>query len=226
MKTTPNHEKTEATGLRESFIRQIKHPILAYHLTLLRKKETQPAEFRRILAEMSRLLAYEATSDLKTKGVSIETPLEKMPKSSIIEEELLVVSIMRAGNGMLEGVLQTLPFAQAGHIGIYRDKFVQNTVEYFFRLPEDPAGKPVLLLDPLLATGDTAAAAIQRLKDYGVGPIRLLTVLSCPQGLEKVQKHHPETLVYTVSIERSLNENGYLLPGLGDAGDRLYGTTI
>ncbi|MCC7443112.1 MAG: uracil phosphoribosyltransferase [Bdellovibrionales bacterium] len=203
---------------------QITHPVLQHHLTLLRRKETRPPEFRRILSEMARLIAFEATQDLPLKKVAIETPMEKMTDAPAIAEELVVVSIMRAGNGMLDGVLQALPFAQAGHIGMYRDKFVHATVEYFFKLPEPIEGRQILLLDPLLATGDTAVASLKRLKEYGVGSIRLVSLLAAPEGIAKVNAQHPDVRLFTLSVERGLTEKGFLLPGLGDAGDRLYGT--
>jgi uracil phosphoribosyltransferase len=142
-----------------------------------------------------------------------------------VDERLIVASIMRAGNGMLDGVLQMLSFAQVGHIGIYRDKFIKSTVEYYFRLPSEVQGRPVLLLDPLLATGQTALAAINRLKQYEVGKISFLSVLAAPQGVETIRKEHPDVNIYCLSVEKGLDQKGYILPGLGDAGDRLYGVS-
>ena len=201
----------------------VDHPVLQHNLTLLRKKETSPAEFRRTLSEMSSLLAYEATRDFALQNISIETPLEKT-KGPQFKISPLVVSIQRAGSGMLDGVLRTLPFSRVGHIGIYRDKFIQNTVEYYFRIPNDSEGNTVLLIDPLLATGDTAVNAIDRLKSYSVGPIRFLCILSVKEGIEKIKYFHPDVEIWTTQIDRELSKKGYILPGLGDAGDRLFDT--
>lgn len=202
------------------------HPVLQHHLTELRDRATEPPRFRRILGEISRFIAYEATRDLPSRKCDVETPMEKMKGAPAVSTDLLIVSVMRAGNGMLDSTLDLLPFAQVGHIGIYRDKFLNSTVEYFFRVPESAAGEPALLLDPLLATGDTAVSAIQRLKDYGVGEIRVLSLLASEQGLAKLYEAHPEVKVFCLSVERALNDSGYLLPGIGDAGDRLYGTEV
>ncbi len=204
-------------------LRLIQHPILAHHLSNLRRKETGPTEFRRLLTEMSRLIAYEVTRGQQTQLRPIETPFEAM-EAPFLAERMVVVSIMRAGNGMLDGVLQAIPNAGVGHIGIYRDKFIHSTVEYFFRLPADVQGREVILLDPLLATGATAVAAISRLKQYGVGQIRFVCLLASPEGLGLMKEEHPDVDIYCLSVERELNEKGYILPGLGDAGDRLYNT--
>ena len=201
----------------------INHPVLQHKLTLLRNKQTKSCEFRRLLNEISGLLAYESTRELALQAVDIETPLEKM-QGREVKDPPIVVSIMRAGNGMLDGLLTMLPFAGAGHIGIYRDRFIQNTVEYYFRLPKKSAGKQVLLADPLLATGDTAIACIDRLKQYGVGKITMLCVLVSEQGIQKLHHFHPDVHILALSKERDLNADGHLLPGVGDAGDRLYKT--
>lgn len=201
----------------------IHHPVLQHHLSTLRKKETRPTEFRRLMAEMSKLMAFEITRDQSVASLPIETPFEPMA-APFLEQRMLVVCIMRAGNGMLDGVLQVLPNAGAGHIGIYRDKFVNSTVEYYFRLPNDVEGRSVLLLDPLLASGATAVAAISRLKQYGVGGIRFLCFLAAPEGIRAVEAEHPDTPIHCLSVERGLNADGYILPGLGDAGERLYNT--
>lgn len=202
----------------------INHPVLQHKLTLLRKKETKSNEFRRLLNEISSLLAYESTKDLALKNVEIETPLEKT-QGQAVKQSPVIVAIMRAGNGMLDGLLNMLPFASVGHIGIYRDRFIQNTVEYYFRLPKESIARPVILADPLLATGDTAVACIDRLKKYGVGTIKMICILVSEQGVEKVHYFHPDVEIIAIAKERALNADGYLLPGLGDAGDRLYKTT-
>jgi uracil phosphoribosyltransferase len=199
------------------------HPILRHMLTALRDRKTEPSNFRRSLREMAALVAYEASRDLATGHAEIETPLA-MASSSVVVESPIVVSIMRAGNGMLDGVLSVMPFAAAGHIGIYRDKFINNTVEYYLKLPEDAKGRRVYVVDPLLATGDTAVACIDRLAQYEVGAISFLCVLCSRSGLEKLFQFHPDVKVYTLAIEPEMNDLGYLVPGLGDVGDRLYGT--
>ena len=204
-------------------LRLIEHPILAHKLGILRDKKTHSHDFRNIITEMSRLLAYEATRNFPTVDDVVETPMAKANVKKMVEQPV-IVSIMRAGNVMLDGILSMLPFASAGHIGIYRDKFIKNTVEYYFKLPEKVEGKTILLADPLLATGDTAIACIDRLKQYEVGPIKMLCVLVSGYGLEKIYHFHPDVEIFTVSLEEGLNDQGYLLPGLGDAGDRLYQT--
>jgi uracil phosphoribosyltransferase len=201
----------------------VDHPIVKHSLTRLRDKTTEPSAFRRKLHEISRWIAYEATRDLPMELVSIETPLAKT-KSEVIADAPVVVSIMRAGNGMLDGLLAALPFSSAGHIGIYRDKFINNTVEYYLKLPEGIAGKRIFLADPLLATGDTAVACVDRLKQFKVGEISFLCVLSSKEGLEKLHYFHPDVKVYAVSIEPEMTDSGYLVPGCGDAGNRLYMT--
>lgn len=201
----------------------VNHPIVRHSLTKLRDKNTDCATFRREMNEIAKLIAYEATRDLKTENVDTETPLGKT-KSEKIQQWPIIVSIMRAGNGMLDGLLAMMPFAAAGHIGIYRDKFINNTVEYYFKMPSDIKGKAVFLADPLLATGDTAVACVDRLKQLDVGPISVLSILTSKEGLERLEYFHPEVKVYAVSVEPELNSQGYLVPGLGDAGDRLYRT--
>jgi uracil phosphoribosyltransferase len=205
----------------EKLCHVVHHPVLTHKLTVMRDKKVSPLSFRMIMEEISQFLAYEATRDLKTSPTTVETPME-VAKGELVSEPVILVSIMRAGNGMLGGMMRILPFASVGHIGIYRDKFIKNTVEYYFRLPKNVHGKRVLLLDPLLATADTACAAIDRLKQYEVGPIRFVCMLASPEGIRKLKEYHPDVEIFTVSVERQIDENGYILPGLGDAGDRLY----
>lgn len=199
------------------------HPLLQDKLSTLRDKSTTSHSFRATLSEISTFLAYEATRELKIKHEPLETPLEKM-KAPRVSDDVVIVSILRAGEGMVDGFLKALPFARVGHVGIYRDKLMNNTVEYYFRIPESFRGKKVLLLDPLLATGDTVLATLDRLKQYGVGPITFVSVLSSKIGIQKINQEHPDVKIITLSVERDLNEKGYLLPGLGDAGDRLFRT--
>lgn len=202
---------------------QVAHPAIEHKLTILRDQKTDSRAFREIMNDIGRFLAYEATRDLSTKEIEIETPLAKTTKN-VVADYPVVVSILRAGNGLIDGVLETLPFASAGHIGIYRDKFIKNTVEYYFKIPENSKGREVLLIDPLLATADTAVACIDRLKQYEVGKIKMLCLLASPAGLERLHHFHPDVDVWGLSVEEGLNDQGYLLPGLGDAGDRLYNT--
>src|SRR3954470_8195739 len=174
----------------------VSHPVVKHKLSLLRDKKTTALSFRLIMEELSQLLAYEATRDLGTRKARVETPLE-VAETEMISEELVVVAIMRAGNGMLSGMLRILPFATVGHIGIYRDRFIKSTVEYYLRLPKNVENKRVLILDPLLATGDTACAAIDRLKEYGVGAIRYVCLLAAPEGIKNLKAHHPDVEIYT-----------------------------
>jgi uracil phosphoribosyltransferase len=205
-------------------VKVIDHPLLRHKLGYLRDKNTYSHEFREIVKEISKVLTYEAMRDWKhLDTVSIETPIAKTQAQRIAQPPV-VVSIMRAGNGMLDGALSMLPFASTGFIGIYRDKFIKNTVEYYFKMPQDVKGKHVLLCDPLIATADTMIAALDRLKNYDVGPIKVISILASESGLERVHHHHPDVDVYTVNIEKEMNDLGYLVPGLGDAGDRLFQT--
>jgi uracil phosphoribosyltransferase len=201
----------------------IEHPITAHKLGLLRNKNATPHDFRQLFNELGQILAYEATRDLKLVTTTVETPMQTA-RVQKVGEQVVVAAILRAAEGILPAFMQMLPFAQFGHIGIYRDKAMNQTVEYYFKLPRQVEGRRVLLLDPLLATGDTCLAALDRLKQYGVGPVKVMTLLAARVGLEKVLEAHPDVEVFTLSIEKGLDERGYLLPGLGDAGDRLFGT--
>ena len=201
----------------------IDHPVIKHKLGFLRDKNTASAEFRNIMKEISRLLAYEATRDLPLTSAKVTTPIQDCQVERISSVPI-VVSIMRAGNGMMDSILSTLPFASAGHIGVYRDKFINNTVEYYFKIPQDAKGRQVLLLDPLVATADTAISCLDRLKQYEVGTITIVTILISKDGLERIHHFHPDVRIVTASIEEGLNEVGYLIPGIGDAGDRLYQT--
>lgn len=200
------------------------HPLLKHKLGYLRDKNTSSAEFRELMKEISRILAFEVMRDWKeVKTVEIETPLAKV-KVDRITNAPVVVSIMRAGNGMIDAVLSMIPFASAGFIGIYRDKFIHSTVEYYFKMPSDIQGREAILCDPLVATADTALAAIERLKSYEVGKIKILTILISKQAAARLHELHPDVKIFTLNIEQEMNELGYLVPGLGDAGDRLYQT--
>ncbi len=203
---------------------ELKHPLLLHKLGHLRDKNTNSADFRNIMAEISKMLAYESMKDwTELDAVRVETPMAPTKVDRIINPPV-AVAILRAGNGMLDGVLSMIPIASAGYIGIYRDKFIQNTVEYYFKLPQDVKGRQILLCDPLIATADTMIAAIDRLKSYHVGPIKVLSVLVSDHALNRLEHFHPDVKIYALNVEKEMTENGYLVPGLGDAGDRLYQT--
>lgn len=205
-------------------LRILEHPLLQHKLGYLRDKNTFSNEFRNLTTEVSKMLAYEAMRDWKgVMTVTVETPLAPAQVTRI-EKAPVAVAILRAGNGMLDGVLQMIPIASAGFIGIYRDKFIHNTVEYYFKLPSEVKGRDILLCDPLIATADTMIAAIDRLKSYHVGRIQVLSFLISQEAVDRMARFHPDVLIYTLNVEKEMTENGYLLPGLGDAGDRLYQT--
>lgn len=201
----------------------INHPVLQHKLSLLRSKETHSEKFRQIIKEMSILVAYEATRNLATRTFSLQTPMGLASAEEIVDSPILV-SIMRAGNEMLEGILQMLPNSSAGHIGVYRDRFINSTVEYYFRLPKEFKQKPVLLLDPILATGDSILACIERLQQFEVGTITVLCLLVSQPGVDKIHRYYPDIDIYAVAIETELSDRGFLIPGIGDVGSRLYGT--
>lgn len=202
----------------------VRHPLLKHKLGHLRDKNTNSNDFREITKEISKILAYEAMREWNQfETIDIETPISKT-KVEKIKNPPVVVSILRAGNGMLDAVLSMIPISSAGFIGIYRDKFIHNTVEYYFKMPENIKGKEILLCDPLIATADTIVAAIDRLKQYEVGAIKILSLITSKNGLERLHYFHPDVEVFTVEVEEQINELGYLVPGLGDAGDRLFQT--
>jgi uracil phosphoribosyltransferase len=202
----------------------IQHPLLKHKLGHLRDKHTNSNDFREITKEISKILAYEAMRGWdQMETVSIETPIAKTTTQRI-KNPPVVVSVLRAGNGMLDAILSMIPISSAGFIGIYRDKFIKNTVEYYFKMPENIKGKEILLCDPLVATADTIVAAIDRLKQYEVGKIKVLCIIASQSGLERLHYFHPDVEVLTLDVEEQMNESGYLVPGLGDAGDRLFQT--
>ncbi len=218
------NQKKESVTAVTGLVKVIDHPLLRHKLGYLRDKNTNSVEFRRLVAEISTLLAYETMRDWKDLvDVKIETPIAPTTIQRITNAPV-VVSIMRAGNGMLDSVLTVIPFASAGFIGIYRDKFIHNTVEYYFKMPEDIKGRMAILCDPLISTADTMIAAIDRLKSYEVEKIKIMCILISDFGLKKIHLFHPDVEIYTLNIEQEINELGYLVPGLGDAGDRLFQT--
>ena len=202
----------------------LNHPLLKHKLGYLRDKNTKSVEFREIMKEISVHLGYEAMRDWKDfMKVDIETPIAATQVERIVKAPV-IVSVMRAGNAMLDSILTVIPFASAGFIGIYRDKFINNTVEYYFKMPEDIKGRMAILCDPLVSTADTMVAAIDRLKSYEVKEIKVLTILLSDFARQRIHHFHPDVDIYTLNIENEINDLGYLVPGLGDAGDRLYQT--
>lgn len=202
----------------------IDHPLVQHKLTLMRNKTASTNSFRRLLNELSSLMAYEVTRDMATQDIEIETPLEKMTAKVIDGKKLVFVSILRAGNGILDGVLSVVPGARVGHIGLYRDPATLQPVEYYFKMPSEMDERDIIVVDPMLATGNSAIAAIEKLKALKPKSIKFVCLLTCPEGVAAMQAAHPDVPIYTASIDRQLNDHGYILPGLGDAGDRIFGT--
>lgn len=202
----------------------VDHPLVQHKLTLLRRRGTSTGEFRRLAREIALLMAYEVTRGLPLETVPIETPLEPMLAPRLSGKKLCVVSILRAGDGILEGMLDLVPSARVGHIGLYRDPATLVPVEYYLKLPEDVGERLAIVVDPMLATGHSAAAALSRLKEAGAGQLRFACLLAAPEGLAVLAEAHPDVPVFTCAVDRGLDEHAYIRPGLGDAGDRLYGT--
>ena len=202
----------------------VNHPLVQHKLTLMRRKDASTNTFRRLLNELAALMAYEVTRDMPTHDVEIETPLETMQSRMIDGKKLVFVSILRAGNGILEGMLNVVPGARVGHVGLYRDPKTLVAVEYYFKMPSDMNGRDVIVVDPMLATGNSAIAAVDRLKELNPKSIKFVCLLTCPEGINTLYKEHPDVRVFTAAIDRGLNDHGYIMPGLGDAGDRIFGT--
>ena len=203
---------------------EIRHPLVQHKLGLMRKRETSTSVFRSLLAEISMLLAYEVTRDLPTHEVAAETPVAPTTIRLLDGKKIVLVSILRAGNGLLDGMLRILPSARVGHVGLYRDPTTLQAIEYYFKVPHEMAERDVVVLDPMLATGNSAVAAVRRLRGTHPRSIRFVCLLTCPEGLAAFHRAHPDVPVYTAAIDSHLNEHGYIVPGLGDAGDRLFGT--
>jgi uracil phosphoribosyltransferase len=199
------------------------HPLVAHKLSLLRQKDTEPKKVRELVREISALLTYEVTADLQTSLIDIETPLIKT-RGVHLKETIGLVPILRAGLGMVEGVWELMPSAEVWHIGLFRDERTLKPVEYYNKLPIEPTVSVCLILDPMLATGGTAVATIEVLKSWGVSKIKFVGIIGAPEGIAKVQNHHPEVSIHLAAVDEGLNEHGYILPGLGDAGDRQFGT--
>jgi uracil phosphoribosyltransferase len=201
----------------------IDHPLVKRDLTLLRDRKTPSYQFRAILRRTASLMAYEVSRDLQMKEIEVQTPLEKT-KGVAVDQQIVLVPILRAGLGIVGGFVEVMPNARVGHIGLFRDEETLKPVDYYFKVPRNLDRALVLLLDPMLATGGSAVAAISYLKDRGASTIRLVTLVSAPEGVKRVQKAHPDVIMYSCALDRELNNRGYILPGLGDAGDRIFGT--
>ncbi|MFN2363004.1 MAG: uracil phosphoribosyltransferase [Halarsenatibacteraceae bacterium] len=200
------------------------HPLIQHKLTLLRSKETGPKEFRELADEISTLMAYEVTRDMPTREVEIETPIQTMKANKIAGKKLGIVPILRAGLGMLDGVLKLIPTAKVGHIGLYRDPDTLEPVEYYCKLPTDVNERDLIVVDPMLATGGSASAALRFIKERNPRTIKFMCLVAAPEGIKRVQKEHPNVDIFTGAVDEKLNDHAYIVPGLGDAGDRLYGT--
>jgi uracil phosphoribosyltransferase len=205
-------------------ITTVSHPLVQHKLTLLRDKSTSTKSFRELLREIATLLCYEVTRDLPLQSIDIETPLMAMKAPSLAGKKLVFAPILRAGMGLIEGMLDLVPSARIAHVGLYRDPDSLMAVEYYFKAPSDLSERLVIVVDPMLATGNTAVAAVDRLKEQGAAEVRLVCLLASPAGIANLHERHPEVPVWTAAVDPVLNEHGYILPGLGDAGDRLYGT--
>jgi uracil phosphoribosyltransferase len=202
----------------------VSHPLVQHKLTLMREKDRSTSSFRRLMHEVSMLMAYEVTRDMPVQMVEIETPLERTMAPVIDGKKTVFVAILRAGVGFLDGMLEVVPSARVGHVGLYRDPKTLVAVEYYFKMPHDMHERDAIVLDPMLATGNSAVAAVERLKETRPKSIRFVCLLAAPEGLANFHAHHPDVPVYTAAIDRQLNDHGYIMPGLGDAGDRIFGT--
>lgn len=202
----------------------VDHPLVQHKLTIMRCKETSTAGFRRLLREIAHLLCYEVTRDLEVELIDIETPVGGMKAPTLKGKKLVFASILRAGEGLLEGMLDLVPSARVAHIGLYRDPETLEAIEYYFKAPSDVADRLVIVVDPMLATANSAIAAVHKLKERGANDLRFLCLLAAPEGVERFTQAHPDVPVFTASLDEKLNDHGYIVPGLGDAGDRMYGT--
>ncbi len=209
---------------KDPMVHVIDHPLVQHKLTLMRQKDASTNSFRTLLNELAMLMAYEVTRDMPTHQVEIETPLETMMAPMIDGKKLVLVSILRAGTGILDGMLTVVPGARVGHIGLYRDPKTLQAVEYYFKMPKDTQERDVIVVDPMLATGNSAVAAIERVKALKPKSIKFVCLLTCPEGIATLRQAHPDVTIYTAAVDRQLNDHGYILPGLGDAGDRIFGT--
>ena len=207
-----------------SEVHHIIHPLIQHKLTLMRNRQASTSSFRRLLNELSALMAYEITRDMPMQEVEVETPLETTTGQIIDGKKLALVSILRAGNGLLDGMLSIVPGARVGHIGLYRDPKTLQAVEYYFKMPSHMEERDAIVVDPMLATGNSAVAALDKIRALNPRSIKFMCLLTCPEGIATLHKAHPDVPIFTAAIDRGLNEKGYIVPGLGDAGDRIFGT--
>lgn len=203
---------------------ELKHPLVLHKLSILRDKETGTKKFREIISELSTMLCYEALKDAKLHEIEVETPMCKMKGQTISEDDYAFVPILRAGTGMLDGLMNVMPNAKIGHIGLYRNEETLKPVKYYYKMPKDIEKREVIVLDPMLATGGSGIDAISMLKESGATNIKFLCIIAAPEGIKALEKAHPDVQIYCAAIDDHLNENGYIVPGLGDAGDRIFGT--
>ena len=203
---------------------ELNHPLVSHKLTILRSKETGTKEFREIIGELSMMLCYEAMKDAELESKEIETPICSMTGKKLNEDNYAFIPILRAGTGMLDGLIKVMPNAKIGHIGMYRDEETLKPVKYYYKTPKDLSKREVIVLDPMLATGGSGSDAITMLKEDGATKIKFLCIIAAPEGIKKIQEVHPDVEIYCAAIDEKLNENGYIVPGLGDAGDRIFGT--
>ncbi|WAC55624.1 uracil phosphoribosyltransferase [Gordonia sp. SL306] len=203
----------------------IEHPLVQHKLTLMRRKDTSTNDFRRLLNEISTLMAYEVLHDMPMQPITIETPLETMTANVIDGKKVVFASILRAGTGIVDGMLTVVPGARVGHIGLYRDPKTRVAVEYYFKMPGELTERDVVIADPMLATGHSAVAAVDRIKEYSPRSIKFVCLLTCPEGIAALHAAHPDVPIFTAAVDRGLDDDGYIVPGIGDAGDRIFGTT-
>jgi uracil phosphoribosyltransferase len=202
----------------------LNHPLLQHKLTILRNENTSTKDFRELVSEIAMLMTYEATRDLPLEDITVKTPISTDTFKTLSGKKIAIVPILRAGLGMVDGVLKMIPAARVGHIGLFRDPKTLEPVKYYCKMPPDIADRDVLIVDPMLATGGSACAAISFMKDYGCRHIKMMNILAAPEGIERVQREYPDAELYIAGLDKRLNENGYIVPGLGDAGDRIFGT--
>ena len=215
-------EQILKTGMSEVHI--LDHPLILHKLSMMREKNTNTKSFRELLTEISMLMGYEVTRNFPTKNIRIETPIREMDAPFLATEDIVIIPILRAGLGMTDGLLQLMPTAKVGHIGLYRDESTHQPVEYYCKLPKESVDAEVIVVDPMLATGGSAAAALTFLKERGCKHVRFMCLVAAPEGIRVLQEEHPDIDIFTASIDECLNENCYIVPGLGDAGDRIFGT--
>ncbi len=208
----------------DEMVHVLSHPLLQHKLSILRREDTGVKDFREVVSEIATLMCYEATRDLPTQEVEIQTPVAKAKVKVLAGKKLAIVPVLRAGLGMVDGILTLIPSAKVGHIGLYRDPQTHEPVEYYCKMPDDIEQRDVIILDPMLATGGSASAAIQFMKNYGCKHIKLMNIIAAPEGVERVRKDHPDVEIYLAAIDEKLNDHAYIVPGLGDAGDRIFGT--